>query len=617
MVGSISTTADTTNGQFSPDTTRNGEMGDDSKGKQLLAGSYEGRQPMDNEELHLTGKEDGKDVERDNNEGTRLVLDESEHGDAEGDECEVQVDVEDKPNQSVDYGFYKWIVVLGCFFQHFLTGGFERSDGVLYLKLINRFNESAQATAWVGSLSSTVRLILGPVSSAFSNRFSSRVATIAGGLIMTVGVLISGFAPNLIFLYFSYGVIGGIGRSLSYTPGLVTVGQYFANKPGLAVGLATSGVGAGTFVIPPLADFLFDEFNFVGAFLILSGLSLNLVVSGALYRPLDLHKKILAIQRKKERTKTKSIHEVQSGTHAGEDVELLVKKPGSVKDTYKEPIPNSRNSDGHKFSTATAADQVAMATDHVTPQKAVSIDNTSSVNNNKRSCRHAIFTKCVPEKSEKLQKEKKPKLLELSLLKNPPFLLFCISIALFTLSFKSAFTFLPALAKSRGCTEREAALLMSVAGVLDTLGRILAGFVLDFKKIRKFRPYVYNGVMFVIAMLSFVCPSLQSFWQFCILCGLYGALTGAYVSQKSVIIVDILGVEKLSSSFGLLISFQGLGTLIGPPVSGVFKDVFGNYTMAFYFGGAMIILAAIIMIFSNVLLAIQRRKQANKEGKVV
>ena len=43
---------------------------------------------------------------------------------------------------------------------------------------------------------------------------------------------------------------------------------------------------------------------------------------------------------------------------------------------------------------------------------------------------------------------------------------------------------------------------------------------------------------------------------------------GAYVAQKSVILMDMLGAERLASSFGLLSFFQGLGNLVGPPLSG-------------------------------------------------
>jgi len=49
-------------------------------------------------------------------------------------------------------------------------------------------------------------IITGPIASALCNRFSCRSAVIVGGLITAVGVLISGFTPNLWFLYFSYGL---------------------------------------------------------------------------------------------------------------------------------------------------------------------------------------------------------------------------------------------------------------------------------------------------------------------------------------------------------------------------------------------------------------------------
>ena len=85
----------------------------------------------------------------------------------------------------------------------------------------------------------------------------------------------------------------GFGRGLTYAPGLIIVGMYFNRHRGLGVGLATAGVGAGTFVLPPLVDFLFEEFGLSGAFLVLGGLSLNFCVVAMLYRPLFVHRRIV------------------------------------------------------------------------------------------------------------------------------------------------------------------------------------------------------------------------------------------------------------------------------------------------------------------------------------
>lgn len=36
----------------------------------------------------------------------------------------------------------------------------------------------------------------------------------------------------------------------------------------------------------------------------------------------------------------------------------------------------------------------------------------------------------------------------------------------------------------------------------------------------------------------------------------------------SVVLVDLLGMEKLTNAFGVLLMFQGIASLIGPPLCG-------------------------------------------------
>ena len=174
--------------------------------------------------------------------------------------------------------------------------------------------------------------------------------------------------------------------------------------------------------------------------------------------------------------------------------------------------------------------------------------------------------KQVFKKSDSGQ-EKKP-LFEFSLLKDFPFFSLCLSILFFTSSMMSTFVFLPSLAKVSGVGELQAAYLVSIIGVCDSFARFTSGFVLDMKRVKKFRLLVYNGVMFGVVIVSMVMPSLHGFGAFAVASGLYGALAGTYVAQKSVVVVDVLGVEKMTSSFGLLLGFQGVGALIGPTISG-------------------------------------------------
>ena len=88
----------------------------------------------------------------------------------------------------------------------------------------------------------------------------------------------------------------GIGRSFAYCPAVVIVGYYFHKKRGRAVGIATSGVGFGSFVIPPIIEIVFKHYGFTGAFMIIGGITFNLAVFGILMRPLSAHRRIEAIQ---------------------------------------------------------------------------------------------------------------------------------------------------------------------------------------------------------------------------------------------------------------------------------------------------------------------------------
>jgi hypothetical protein len=49
---------------------------------------------------------------------------------------------------------------------------------------------------------------------------------------------------------------------------------------------------------------------------------------------------------------------------------------------------------------------------------------------------------------------------------------------------------------------------------------------------------------------------------------LQGLFSGAVVSQRPVVVTDIVGVEKLPSSFGMTVFCQGVLILVGSAIAG-------------------------------------------------
>lgn len=65
---------------------------------------------------------------------------------------------------------------------------------------------------------------------------------------------------------------------------------------------------------------------------------------------------------------------------------------------------------------------------------------------------------------------------------------------------------------------------------------------------------------------------------------------------RTIIIVDMLGLEKLTNAIGLLSMFQGIAILSGTAFSGMLREYSGNYDLSFYFSGACITLGALFLI---------------------
>jgi MFS family permease len=76
-------------------------------------------------------------------------------------------------------------------------------------------------------------------------------------------------ARNLTEVYAAYGLGVGLGVGCAYVPAIGAVQRWFVRRRGLASGLAVSGIGVGTLVMPPLATLLIASLGWRGAYLVL------------------------------------------------------------------------------------------------------------------------------------------------------------------------------------------------------------------------------------------------------------------------------------------------------------------------------------------------------------
>ena len=110
---------------------------------------------------------------------------------------------------------------------------------------------------------------LGLVSGPLADRFGARLLAVIGMLLTGLGLAVASVARSLPEVYAAYGLGVGLGIGLSYVPILGAVQRWFVRRRGLASGLAVSGIGIGTLVMPPVAAFLIDALGWRAAYLVL------------------------------------------------------------------------------------------------------------------------------------------------------------------------------------------------------------------------------------------------------------------------------------------------------------------------------------------------------------
>ncbi len=82
-----------------------------------------------------------------------------------------------------------------------------------------------------------------------------KLAIIIGGILFSLGFILSGFVESLPMLFLTYGVLAGLGSGLAFTGNLNNILKFFPDRRGLASGIVLAGVGVGTLLCTKLAEY--------------------------------------------------------------------------------------------------------------------------------------------------------------------------------------------------------------------------------------------------------------------------------------------------------------------------------------------------------------------------
>lgn len=170
-------------------------------------------------------------------------------------------------------------MVGAAFTSMFTVGGILYSFGAFIEPMAREYGTGQGLTSVLFAVTAFCDFTLGAATGAIADRVGPRRVVLAGAVAMAAGLALTAVTPRFWLGCLTYCLGVGVGGACGYVPMIAAVGGWFDRRRSLAIGIAVSGIGMGTLVVPPLAALLVDRFGWRSTFLILAAAGLLLLVA--------------------------------------------------------------------------------------------------------------------------------------------------------------------------------------------------------------------------------------------------------------------------------------------------------------------------------------------------
>ncbi|XP_070491852.1 monocarboxylate transporter 14-like isoform X1 [Chironomus tepperi] len=575
---------------------------------------------------------ENKQTDNNHEEATRLTVEYQDTNKA-GDEAVNYNELPPPPD-----GGYGWVIVIASFFCNCIVDGIVYSFGIFLDDFCKYFDVGKGTISWAGSLLSGVYMCVGPIVSALANKYGCRAVCIAGSIVAALAFTLSTLSTNVKVFFITYGVMGGAGFGMIYLPAIVFVGYYFEKKRSLATGIAVCGSGFGAFVFAPLSSFLLETLGgWKSANLVLACILLCCIVCGALMRPLQwpeganirelqplnldpgVQCSNLAIDRIPTNSALPTIVEtkVSNSVVNRSMMELKVEEKQRSRLNSESDIERMRR----RKSSATGSNKASRTElDKAVPvmlRKDVfysgSVQNLKEFQSQKSltAYRNSIISLNKLHTGEvenrqglKVEEMDEAKgcsgilgsLMDVSLLKDWTFMFLAVSNLFGMAALFVPFFYIVDSAKQLNIENPSS--LISIIGITNTFGRIACGYVADFPAVNSL--LLNNCCLVLCAIALAAVPLCTTYAMYMIASVVFGIGLAGYMSLTSIILVDLLGLDKLTNAFGLLIMFRGAAAIFGAPLIGGIYDLTNSYSASFFAAGGLFGVAAVFSFLAPV-----------------
>ncbi|XP_067136610.1 monocarboxylate transporter 9-like isoform X1 [Centruroides vittatus] len=186
-------------------------------------------------------------------------------------------------------------------------------------------------------------------------------------------------------------------------------------------------------------------------------------------------------------------------------------------------------------------------------------------------------------------------MVDIRIFKNVPYTVFCLSNLLLYACADIPYVYIPDYVEGLDPNLNwVSSSLISILGVFNTVGMIIFGYVGD-------KSFVDPSLVYAITMcvsgIAIGClPFLKNYIGMAIAVSTYGFTVSTNYALTASLLVELISLDNFTNAYGLLLSVQGIATLVGPPFGGWLYDTYGSYDIPFCTAGICTLLSGLVVL---------------------
>ncbi|KAK7455284.1 hypothetical protein VKT23_011157 [Stygiomarasmius scandens] len=175
--------------------------------------------------------------------------------------------------------------------------------------------------------------------------------------------------------------------------------------------------------------------------------------------------------------------------------------------------------------------------------------------------------------------------------KNAAFTVYALSSVMAFLGLYTVLTYIDISAVQVGVSEDFSFYLVSIANASSSLGRIVAGLMVD----RVGAVNYIAPMTFFAGILTYAWPFAKSEGSLIAVAVIYGVMNGTFVSSFLFPLFELGPLADVGRRTGMVMTLSAFGTLCGLPISGAINRKTGGFEIVGLWAGSVIIIAVILM----------------------